>query len=266
MSGEALARTLCLRQPGSAYRFVLRDNPAPELQLTAMREARPAAPGYPGDVTGVVITDENYRLLFYAPTNPRALLQRLAVWARDAIVDLPAAAALIGAGAARWERQDEPPPPALRVCRDDRVWTGLAIPGPAQVASVLARAAAGERLWYWLAEAPGALGAPLLLQSVERDPNRDFMNALIDFAERGDPGPAQTGIAHTTVDGALQFLGRKLSSDHLVTLSRWVHASLTDFPDLARLVGARLLCIDGGRVAAVVDDPACWRGIARPPV
>jgi len=135
---------------------------------------------------------------------------------------------------------------------------------PACVAAALSACLPGERLWYWLTDAPGAFGVPLLLQSVADDPNRDCLNALIDFVERGTPGRAATGICHATDDGSLQFIGPDLHPTMLPVLADWVKDWVDDHPALARLSGCRLLRSVRGKVQDVIEEPAVWDGITRP--
>jgi hypothetical protein len=261
---DDLARTLCLRQPGSTYRFSLRLAPERELRMTATRNGAAGDGGASAGFSGVAVVDDEGKLVFCAPGDPQRLLWALSEWAKAMAGRLPAAAALIGTGAAAWDGRTSPDLAALAIRRDDTLWSGVATAEPGQVARVLRACAPGVRIWYWLTDMPGSFGLPLLLQPVSGDPNRDFLNALIDFVTPGGPGPAETGIAYATDDGTFQFLGAGLRHAHLEALAQWVRRSAALRPDLARLSGARLLRTVRGRVEEVIDDEALWEGLAPP--
>jgi hypothetical protein len=265
MAGDAdLARTLCLRQPGSTYRFALRFFPELELRMTRTRGTPTQGDAGDAAFAGVAIVDDAGKFVFCAPGEPRRLLWGLSEWAKSAADRLPAAAALIGSGAAPWEGGTLLDPARLAIRRDDALWSGVANPGPEQTARVLSGCAPGDRLWYWLTDEPGASGLPVLLQPARDDPNRDFLNALIDVVALGDPGPAETGIAYATVDGEIQFLGAGLRRAHLDALAAWVGDGAGRHPELGRIAGARLLRTTAGRVQAAIEDATVWDGVARP--
>ena len=270
---QSLARTLWLRQPGKRYRFQLRAAAEPALLMERVGQKSPRSElttgGAAADaISGAVLVDPEFRLVFCAPNDPPALLMRLASWARQASPDLPAVATLIGAGAAEadfdWTSDaavEAIDPASLTVYRNSKVWAGLVSADAASVADVLAGCQPGERLWYWLCGAPGL---PLLLQPVSKDPNRDRLNALIDIVEQGGPAAAATGVGYVADDGSLQLIGPTLHAGLLPPVAEWVRRHGAQYPSLARLAGTRLLRSVRGRVAEVIDLPALWDGVPRP--
>lgn len=270
MADRDIVRALCLRQPGSRYRFTLRMTPEPALDITPLR-TEPATPPADG-LSGIVLVDADLHPVFCAATAGPRLLADLAAWTKRPGASVPAAAAIRRAGAARWEGDPADAAAAalnldnLDIYRDDALWNGAVRADAAETSRVLEASMPGERLWFWLTEAPGSFGMPLLLQAVGEDPNRDGLNALIDFVEPGGPGPAVTGFAYTGQDGVLQFVGPGLTRPHLEAIAAWVRANVADHPGLARLGGCCLAPTQDGRVAALIEDAGLWTGVPRPAV
>ncbi|MBW4090551.1 MAG: hypothetical protein HIU82_05510 [Proteobacteria bacterium] len=275
MSDAELTRLLSTRAPGYRYRFVFDGVRQPGLRLVQVRPraADRGARDETGDaIVGAVLVEDDFRVVFCGQHDPADLLARIVGWARDATPGTPAVAALVGAGAARIDAavvNDEAVRAIeldrLTIYRDKAVWTGLARADHASVAAVLGGCLPGERLWFWMTDAPGKSGPPLLVQSVVSDPNRDYMNALIDVAEADGARRPKTGIVYATEDGILQFISPHLDAALLPVLADWVRRNMAEHPALRRLVGCRLVRAALGRAAEVIEQPALWDGIDRWP-
>jgi hypothetical protein len=220
---------------------------------------------------GAVYVDDDGRLVFCGRNLPPDLLKQLADWARQNARDIPAVANLIGAGVAP-VGTDLAGDEAIRaldlddltVQRDPAVWSDLLPPTAATTASVLADRLPGERMWYWLSnDVPDGV-APLLVQPVAWDPNRDRQDLLILQAEAAGAGEAATGTCMVVDDGRLQLLGAELYPGLLRVLAEWVRSEAGRHPGLARLWNCQLLRTSGGRVQQVIEDAGLWAGVPRP--
>jgi len=269
-----LIRLLAQRAPGQQLQFVLSSGPAPRLGLARTGSKMPldATEG----ISGTVLVGSDFTLVFCAPYDPGAMLAALATWVRQWALRLPAAAALLDAGASRCDPEltgsalaTELAGGRLAIRRDPQLWSDLFRPDIARTASVLAACRPGERLWFWMAENPNGDIQPLLVLPVSEDPNRDGMNALIAVAEAGAAeagaaGAVATGTAHATEDGSLQFLSPAVSADMLNALAAWARCNSGVYPGLGRLVGCRLVRLRRGLAETVIADPSLWSGLVPP--
>ena len=273
---ERLSRALWLRKRGEVYRFLLDPDADPGLSLERIgsgsssviaREAEARGAGRVLD-SGLVIVDGEDGLAFCTKAPPQEFLARLARYANAHIASLPALALLAdsGAGPLTIDPADDAAalafmPYSAQVYYEPELWDDLLPPSVATIATALAAATPGERMWFWLAEDEVEGTLPLILQPVAWDPNHDRTNWLID--RNSEAGAGFSGTATIRDDGTLQFLGSGLHRFMLEGLARWVAANVTEYPTLGRLVDCELVVSAGPEVAAVIADPALWQGIPR---
>ena len=284
--GEAyrrrFSRALWFRRPGQARRFLFA--PASPMGLFIEPLGKAGAAAFVTQIkalkaqglamsAGALLVDEDYHFVFCGPAGSADMLRQLADWARKSVSGLPAVANLINSGVTRahFDLADDEainaiPLEALEVQRDPGLWAGLLQPNVATVASALAPRLPGERMWYWLSDDVPAGVAPLLVQPVAWDPNRDRLDHLIGQVEAAGAGPAATGSCLVVDDGRMQFLGTELRPDMLAALADWVRANAAQAPGLNRLWGCQLLRTGGGVVNQIFEAPALWADVPRPVV
>lgn len=275
---ERLSRILWLRKRGEVYRFLLDPDADPGLTLERIgpgggrliaREAEARGAGRVVD-SGLVIVDGEDGLAFCTKSPPREFLARLARYATAHVASLPALALLAdsGAGPLTIDPADDAAalafmPYSAQVYYEPELWDDLLPPRVATIATALAAATPGERMWFWLAEDEIAGALPLILQPVAWDPNHDRTNWLIDRNSEAGAGAGVSGTATIRDDGTLQFLGFGLHRFMLEVLARWTAANVAEYPALGRLVDCELVVSAGSEVGAVIADPTLWQGIPR---
>jgi hypothetical protein len=275
---ERLSRLLWLRKRGEVYRFLLDPEADPGLTLERIgrgdggliaREAEARGAGRVPD-SGLVIVDGEDGLAFCTKAPPQEFLPRLARYAAAHVASVPALALLAdsGAGPLTIDLADDAAalafmPHAAQVFYDPELWDELLPPSVATIATALAAATPGERMWFWLAEEQISGALPLILQPVAWDPNHDRTNWLIDRNSDAGAGEGASGAATICDDGTLQFLGVGLHRSMLEGLARWAKANVAEYPALGRLVDCELVVSAGSEVEAVIADPMLWQGIPR---
>ncbi len=284
--GREISRALWFRKPETRCRFLLAAADPEGLVIAPLgpkgtqtmvdAAKRLQAAGHRA-VAGAMLVDADGDLVFCLTGEPQPFLHSLAGWAADRVAAIPALGALRDAGAARLAAPlggdpavEALDPAQLEVVRDPAAWDGLVRAGllgtdDASVAAILADRLPGERMWFWMSDAvPGDM-APLLLQPVAWDPNRDRLDAQIRRLEADGAGDGVTGYAFITEAGRLQFVSGGLRLGLMPELADWVRQQAAACPALARLAGCQFALVEGGRVVDVLEAPALWDGVAAPP-
>ncbi len=275
---QQLSRALWLRKHGDVFRFLLDPASEPALTLeridqgagtipTRVSEAR--AQGRTVD-NGLVLVDEADGLIFCTTVDAKDFLHRLSAWAHQAIAAVPAVGLLIdaGAGPLTVDPTDDVAaraylPDGEKVVYDTTLWDNLLVPDVATLATALAVARPGERMWFWLAadETEAAGGVPLILQPIAWDPNHDRTDWLVNMNTNRGAGEGSSGTAKICDNGKIQFLGVGLHRAMLEHLAGWVARHHADYPALARLVDCQLVASAAGRVDEIMADATMWSGV-----
>lgn len=118
--------------------------------------------------------------------------------------------------------------------------------------AVLSAMSEGTRVWFWFAA--DSAGGPVLLLAADRSDLKPLVKAV------KATGPVCRGQLRKSSKGWLEFVTRDETTDFIPSLAGFVATHREAWPELARLIGARMTRRDAdGNILDRIKDDRAWQ-------